>query len=182
MDEPLDYIIRPICEQDRTKPFKTGNEAFRPLKSFLINQALQFQQHMVAQTYVACGAEGTSSENTIFGYITFTCSEVDIRNGYDMDDCPEASRYDSMPAIKIARLAVDCRYGRQGIGSALIDLALAISLYEIAPTVGCRFLITDAKQESVEFYQKCGFTALDESQFGQSDVHPIMFIDLYRAN
>lgn len=182
MDEPLDYIIRPICAQDRTKPFKTGNQAFLPLKSFLINHALQFQQHMVAQTYVACGADGTPSENTIFGYITFTCSEVDIRNGYDMDDCPAASRYDSMPAIKIARLAVDCRYGGQGIGRALVDLALAISLDLIAPAVGCRFLITDAKQESVEFYQKCGFTALDESQFGQPDAHPIMFIDLYRAN
>lgn len=181
MDEPLEFTIRPICEQDRTKPFKTGKEAFRPLKTFLINHALQFQQHMVAQTYVACGAEGSQYENTIYGYITFTCSEVDIRNGYDMDDCPEASRYDSMPAVKIARLCVDSRSRGKGVGPALIDLAVAISLYEIAPAIGCRFLITDAKQESVEFYQKCGFTALDESQFGQPDVHPIMFIDLYRA-
>lgn len=136
---------------------------------------------MVAQTYIACGREGSAGEHEVFGYITLTCSEVDIRNGYELKDCPSTSRYDSMPAIKIARLAVDTRYRKRGIGESLLELSLAITLETIAPATGCRFLITDSKLDSVSFYRRFGFQVLNEDQLKDPAAHPIMFIDLYSA-
>ena len=76
---------------------------------------------------------------------------MDISEGYALADCPGATRYDTLPAVKIARLAVDARQQKKGIGQALIDAAMICSLNEIAPVIGCRFLITDAKKESVSF-------------------------------
>lgn len=181
MEDVFDYSIRPLSPYDNTKSFKTGSAQFQPLKSFLQNHALEFQEQMVAQTYVACGGEGAAEEHQVYGYVTLTCSEVDIRNGYELKDCPSTNRYDSMPAIKIARLAVDTRYRRRGIGEALLDLALAITLETIAPATGCRFLITDSKAESVSFYLRSGFQVLNEDQFEDPTAHPIMFIDLYSA-
>lgn len=181
MDEPFDYMLRPLSFEDKIKSFKVGSVQFQPLKTFLQNQALDFQEHMVAQTYVACGPEGSADEHQVYGYITLTCSEVDIRNGYELKDCPSTSRYDSMPAIKIARLAVDTRYRKRGIGEALLELVSAITLKTIAPAVGCRFLITDAKQGSVPFYLRFGFYALDGDQFKDPEAHTIMFIDLYNV-
>lgn len=89
--------------------------------------------------------------------------------------------YDHYPAIKIARLAVDRRYARIGIGKTLVELGLAIVVEEICPRVGCRFVVVDAKRESVSFYErKCGFTALD-TPANLSSERPVMFLDVHKA-
>lgn len=80
-----------------------------------------------------------------------------------------------MPAVKIARLAVDSRYRGKGIGDQLVALSIAIVTDLIAPYIGCRFIITDAKQHAIGFYQKLGFTLLNTDL--QQDA-PAMFIDI----
>lgn len=178
-----DYIIRPIQESDQTSTFKTGNKSFLPLKNFLKNQALDFEKSMVAQTYVAKKIDDSENESSrgIMGFITLTCSEVDLRNGYTIDDCHHANNYDSLPAIKIARLAVDARFKGMKLGQALVDLAVAIAVEVISKQVGCRFIITDSKKEAVEFYKKQGFTLLDTEDNKKAE-NPIMFIDLLHTN
>ena len=83
----------------------------------------------------------------------------------------------SLPAIKIARLAVDSRFRSNAIGENLISHALSIAIEQIAPAVGCRFMITDAKQQAVDFYLKQGFILLDTEDNKLRD-EPIMFFDL----
>jgi ribosomal protein S18 acetylase RimI-like enzyme len=58
--------------------------------------------------------------------VTLTCSEIDLQNGYDLTDCSHANNYEFLPAVKIARLAVDSRYRNSGIGSTLVDYAVAL--------------------------------------------------------
>lgn len=82
-----------------------------------------------------------------------------------------------MPTVKIARLAVDSRYRENGIGTALLDFAIALIIDRVADSVGRRFVVTDAKIEAVEFYAKQGFTVLNSYQSGESDYH-LMFLDL----
>lgn len=172
MELGVDYEISKISAETKTSNFKTGNSSFLPLKTFLTKQALDFQNSLVAQTYIA-----KNKTNNVLGYITLTCSEVDLRNGYTVEDCPNANKYDSLPAVKIARLAIDKRYQGKGIGKVLMDLAVAISNDVIGDNVGCRFLITDAKKEAVTFYKKYGFTLLDTDDNNQAE-NPVMFIDL----
>ena len=49
------------------------------------------------------------------------------------------------------------------------------------PYVGCRFLVVDAKRDSIIFYQKAGFTLLNTAS-NQRDEHPLMFFDLYKES
>lgn len=174
-----DYTIRHIQKSDNTSSFKTGNKSFLPLKNFLKNQALDFQKSMVAQTYVAKKINNVGKEDAagILGFITLTCSEVDLRNGYTIEDCHYANSYDSLPAIKIARLAVDSRHKGNKIGQSLVDLAIAMAVEVISNQIGCRFIITDSKKEAVEFYKKMGFTLLDTKD-NENAENPIMFMDL----
>ena len=166
------YTIRQLESTDKVNSFKTGSSLFTPLKTFLKKHANEFQQSHIAQTYVA-----VNNEHSVLGFITLTCSEIDLRNSYDISDCNQANAYDSLPAIKIARLAVDSRYRGHAIGENLVAHALSIAIEHIAPVVGCRFMLTDSKQQAVEFYLKQGFTLLDTQDNKLRD-EPIMFFDL----
>ena len=92
-------------------------------------------------------------------------------------DRAKYNHYEFLPAVKIARLAVDTRYRAKGIGSTLVDYAVALIQDKVAENVGCRFVVTDAKSEAVSFYQKQGFILLD-SEGNQSTEHHLMFLDL----
>lgn len=166
------YTIRKLEASDTVQNFKTGNPSFLPLKTFLQKQAKPFQQSSVAQTYVA-----VMGDKNIIGYVTLTCSEIDLQSGYELADCSQANHYEFLPAVKIARLAVDSRYRSFGIGSTLVDYAIALIRDRIAENVGCRFVVTDAKSEAVSFYEKQGFVLLD-SEGNQSDGYRLMFLDL----
>lgn len=185
MEVGVDYTIRKLYPSDRLKSFSTGAAAFAPLKSFLVKQAYDFQIGNIAKTYVAvklqASKDGQQVEEVpnlgILGFMTLTCSEIDIRNGYTVEDCPYANNYESLPAVKIARLAVDKSYRGQRIGDAFIALAIAIATDVIAPIIGCRFIVTDAKSEAVTFYSKVGFTLLD-TVGNRSAKTPVMFVDI----
>ena len=166
------YYIRKLGASDTVQNFKVGSEVFLPLKTFLQKQAKHFQQSSIAQTYVAV----TDDEN-IIGYVTLTCSEIDLQRVYELTDCSHANNYEFLPAVKIARLAVDNRYRNCGIGATLIDYAIALIQDNIAANVGCRFIVTDAKNEAVSFYEKQGFVLLD-SEGNQAAEHRLMFLDL----
>jgi ribosomal protein S18 acetylase RimI-like enzyme len=170
MVEPSFYI-RKLEQTDNVQHFKLGSEAFLPLKTFLQKQAKTFQQSNVAQTYVAL------IDGVIAGFITLTCSEIDLQENYDLSNCSHANNYEYLPAVKIARLAVDSRFRGKGIGSALVDFAIALIRDRVADSVGCRFVVTDAKIEAVEFYDKQGFTTLNSYKADVSDYH-LMFLDL----
>ena len=58
------------------------------------------------------------------------------------------------------------------------ELKIAKAKDLIAPNVGCRFLVVDAKQDAVAFYRdKMGFTLLGTVENNKNE-HPVMFMDL----
>lgn len=184
-----DFYIEPISEQNDIKNFSMGSQEFQPLKSFLQNQALDFQHSLIAQSYVVVAEKDRNKDvRKAVGYITLTCSEIDLQDCYDIEDCPNANRYEVLPAIKIARLAVDKNYRydenrkeNYGIGKMLMQFAVLLSLDVISAQIGCRFLITDAKDDAISFYERCGFTLLDTEENKKSE-HPIMFVDLKKLS
>src|SRR5580704_14119877 len=79
-----------------------------------------------------------------------------------------------LPLILLARLAVDRRFARRGLGHALISEALRISLRG-ADEVGCRSIITDAYRDRVSWYARYGFVPIE----GAAATGPQrMFLDL----
>jgi GNAT superfamily N-acetyltransferase len=173
-----DFYIEPISSQNDVKNFGMGSSVFLPLKSFLQNQALDFQNSLIAQTYVVVAESDRNKDvRKVVGYITLTCSEIDLQDYYDLADCPQANKYEVLPAIKIARLAVDKKYRHYGIGKMLVKFVVLLCLDVIVEQVGCRFLITDAKDDAISFYERCGFTLLDTEENKQCE-HPVMFVDL----
>jgi GNAT superfamily N-acetyltransferase len=181
------FYLRPIEGSDNVKRFSAGAD-YQPLKSFLRNQAQVFHAKAIAKTYVACKQPGCDDENLarfsddeVIGYVTLTCSEICLEKTFEIKDAPHANSYEALPAVKLARLAIDSRCRRSGIGGDLVNLALTIAADSIQPLVGCRFLITDAKKDAVSFYERHGFTLLN-TQENLSSETPVMFIDLLHTS
>lgn len=153
-----------------------GDEKFTPLKIFLQKHARSLELQSLARTYGAFEA----GEQRILGYMTLVCGEVAAdADGFHLID-HRSYRYRQYPAVKIARLAVNKTMRKKGLGQLFVDLALGISKDRISPAVGCRYLVVDSKQDSVKFYQKCGFTLLD-TETNLSRANPILFVDLHKA-
>ena len=73
-------------------------------------------------------------------------------------DKTEIGRYNyrSVPAIKIARLAVDNTFKGKGCGRVLVEYAFYIAK-KVRQMVGCRLVVTDALPERIGWYEGFGF-------------------------
>lgn len=82
---------------------------------------------------------------------------------------------ENYPALQISQLAVceDLQY-KHGIGTFICDFCHAQSL-KLSEKVGCRFLVLNAIQDAIGFYEKYGFKLLPK-QKGRRE--PIMFLNI----
>jgi len=64
--------------------------------------------------------------------------------------------YRSVPAVKIARVAVDNAFKGKGCGRVLIEYAFYIAK-KVRQLVGCRLVVTDALPERIGWYEGFGF-------------------------
>jgi len=91
----------------------------------------------------------------IIGYYTLTMTPIDL------DALPTKLRKKHQYAHAgglIARLAVDKQYAQRGFGEWLLIDALK-KLLSASETVAFPLIIVDAKEGSVQFYEKFGFCA-----------------------
>jgi ribosomal protein S18 acetylase RimI-like enzyme len=141
------------------------------LKDFLIEDAFSNQeQDFISRTYLIFHNPG----NKLAGYITLLADNVHIRNtGLAEQFRAKGIQYDSLPALKIARMCIDVDFRKKGLGTFLVRIAMR-RLLEINERVGCRFLIADAKRDARHFYKKLGFEVLKEKEKG----HIPMYLDM----
>lgn len=59
-------------------------------------------------------------------------------------------KLENYPAIQIGRLAVDEKWRRRGIGTFICNWVLGLS-QEFAQLIVCRFVVLNAKEESISF-------------------------------
>jgi GNAT superfamily N-acetyltransferase len=163
--------LRPIQPKDNLSKLSLGSENFTPLKIFLRKAALNFHQYNIAKTYVLA-----DDAARVWGYVTLLNSEIILNETQRPQEIYESSRYETFPAIKIARLAIDKTLQGQGYGKFFLEWSITLVRDKISPHVGCRFLVVDAKQDSVTFYEKAGFSLFNAEI---PDEHPLMFLDLY---
>jgi hypothetical protein len=83
----------------------------------------------------------------------------------------------SYPALKIARLAVDSRVERRGIGKYLLQFALGIA-WAISESASCRLVLVESKKASIPFYEKYGFKKAILKHGDKKDDFTPMYRDL----
>lgn len=174
--DAIEIEIRQIQPGDKLTGLSLGDARFAPLKIFLQKHAKTYEDQSLSRTYAAFNV---AEDNRIAGYVTIVCGEVVLADGDGPLIADEGLRYlyNQYPAVKIARLAVDRRVQRLGIGEALVNLSLGIAKEYVAPNVGCRFVMVDSKKDAVNFYDRQGFTMLDTPANRERE-EPVMFIDL----
>lgn len=106
-----------------------------------------------------------SATNAVTGYFTLAAASIPF------DRIPETtrkrarlSRYPELSAILIARLARHAGWRGEGLGELLLAEAISTS-YRATADVGAAFILVDsADQSASDFYERFGFTALDDSR------------------
>lgn len=152
--------IRALRPGDDRSTFRSGDEA---LDRFFHRYAGQNQfRHHLGATYVAVDG------SRILGFVTVAARHLEV------EDLPERVRKKlpryPLPALGLARLAVDESARSKGLGAELLRFALKLAL-KMADDVGCAAVVVDAKPGAVEFYAKYGFTRFEALE-GQSDARP----------
>lgn len=136
---------RPIESTDTVSGFDCGQSE---LNHYLISNALNNQKAMLSRTYVVCSPE------RVLGFYTLAISTV-----LQAESPPKLVRgmppY-PVPAILMARLAVDLSAQGLGLGRSLLvdSLQRTWNLMQHGP-VTARLFIVDAKDETAKaFYRK----------------------------
>lgn len=122
----------------------------KEMEDFLKNEAWDEQEKTLNTTYLFLDRE---NQNTIVAYVSF-CNDS-IRLDLGERDELELS-YTTVPAMKIARLAVSNQYQHRGIGKTLIMFA-AYTAQKIREYSGLTFLTLDCYEHRVSFYESVGF-------------------------
>jgi len=143
------------------------------LNDYLRRYAWQNQErHQIGTTYVAVEE---SQPLVVLGYHTLAMSEISCHSVPELSAVLKRLPYSAIPAVLLARLAVDVRFSGHGLGRKLLADAFNCSL-EIGRQVGCRCLIVDAYASAVHWYSKFGLIEIPGARFGANTKR--MFIDL----
>jgi GNAT superfamily N-acetyltransferase len=120
------------------------------LNEWLIRHALNNQTGGTSRTWVVVEA---GSREVVAFYASATASIL-------RSSAPKRMRRnqpEELPAILLARMAVDSRHTHHGLGAALLKHFMLKAL-EVAQTVGVRVLLIHAKDdEAKSFYRHYGF-------------------------
>jgi GNAT superfamily N-acetyltransferase len=147
-------IIELLNKSHNREQFDCGVEI---LNRFLQATARQHIQKGISRTFVLIDR---NCPQNIIGFFTLTLCE------FSSEKLPStiAKKYPpQVPAVKLARLAVDRRFQGQGIGEILMIEAMQRSLL-VADTAGGIGLFVDAKDESAQsYYTRYGFISLEDS-------------------
>ena len=138
-----------ITSLDHTDGFDCGKE---PLNVFLRSYALTNSQSGNSRTFVVSDAE-----HGVVGY--YTLAATAIVHEIAPPRVQQGQSRHPIPAILMARFAVDLKQQGQGLGRALLRDALLRSLH-ITDDLGARAFVVDAKDEdALRFYAQFNMMA-----------------------
>jgi hypothetical protein len=150
-----DYELGPLTADFSLSAFFCPVEEYT---GYLLKDALRYQKDHRAKTWILwerATASIAAYMSLIMDAIKLSFTEKELHNL----DYP----FKTIPAMKMAKLAVDCRYSEKykGIGSFMIAFAMSKALSCNDDYCAARFLTVDADIEHDEgvlaFYRKNGF-------------------------
>ena len=142
-----------VEENHRRAEFDCGEET---LNGYLRRYARQNHERNVARTFVA-----VDKHNRVLGYYSLASASIE----FDSLPAAYAKRVPKfpVPAVRIARLAVDRSVKGEGLGGKLLADALQ-RILTASSVVAVKVALVDAKNEAaVEFYRHYGFMGLADA-------------------
>lgn len=100
-------------------------------------------------------------KHTIIGFFTLCTAQIEFEE-YPKRLIEKLPRY-PIPAIRIARLAVDSYLHGKGYGKTLLREAF-LKILTASSVVGSKLIIVDAKESSKPFYEHFGFIPLSKNK------------------
>ena len=158
---------QPLAKQHRLDDFDCGVPA---LDDWLKNHAHSSDAAGAARVFVTAAADG----KTVVGYYALASAQV------EPSDATERVRkglpaHRPIPAVLLARLAVDLRHQRSGLGTSLLQDAMLRCL-QAADAVGIRVLLVHAKEDARAWYLRYGF-----EQSPTDELHLLLLMKDLRA-
>ncbi len=149
--------------------FDCGN---RDLNEFLCTeQVSEYEKEGFGSTYLVYW------KGKLVGYLT-VCADslrVEYLQKHKSFSRFHEMRMDSIPSLKIGRLATDKRYKRRDIGTACLVYALGMVQ---ANAVAARLIILQVEPGSEDFYLSRGFKYVHETRSEKKRVKKTMFLDV----
>lgn len=148
------WTIEPLGAAHQREDFDCGEPA---LNHYLKQYARQHQTLGVSRTFTA----RPHTSNEVIGFYSLAMAAV-LSTDLPEKDSKKFPKF-PVPMVRLARLAVDLRYQRQGLGEDLLFDALFNSL-ESMKTVGAAGVLVDAKHEKAKrFYEKFEFESFPKN-------------------
>ncbi|MGB9941328.1 GNAT family N-acetyltransferase [Methanosarcina sp.] len=110
------------------------------------NDALADQNNMISRTSLCFW------KDELAGFFTLVADTIEAKAVIDGLEHYEYRKY---PGVKIARLAVDSKFERRGIGTYLLLAAIGKTL-SVCESIRCRCILVDSKNNSICFYENMG--------------------------
>jgi GNAT superfamily N-acetyltransferase len=140
-------VVEPLAEHHICNTFDCGKH--ESLAAWLKRYALESQKAKSARTFIV------HRENAVVGYHSLCASSISRKEASERAAKGQPDR--PIPAILLARLAIDKSEQRKGLGKALLKDALSRSL-NAAKEIRTRVILVHAiDEEAKNFYKKFGF-------------------------
>lgn len=165
-------LIR-LTEDHVIKPFDCGDA---DLNDFLINESKDYQNQLLAVTYILESETETVAFFSIFND-KITVANCDTKSQWRkliQSALPFPKRMTSYPAMKIGRLGVSEQYKGKSIGRSILDYTKEWFIDK--NKTGCKYITVDAYKDSLGFYEKNKFQFLTKTDEGHDT--RLMYYDL----
>jgi predicted GNAT family N-acyltransferase len=141
-----------LSSEHNIRSFKCKNELYT---RFLKRDAIEALDECVTSTHLVY-----YKKEVLVGFFSLVNDIIQGDQIKDGDTKP-GYRYETYPAMKIARLATHKDWEGKGIGPFMLmsSIAFAIRQNQIS---ACRFITVDAINDRVSFYIKYGFVVIEE--------------------
>lgn len=166
-----DYSFIKLESESEIKSFNCGDA---DLNDFLFHDAKNYNEHLLAKTYIL-----QTDSNTIAYFSLFNDSVVQLPSEKSFwnrlnRNIKNEKRRKIYPAVKIGRLAVCDEAKNHGLGTQILDTVKYIFTHKCHSA--CRFITVDAYASALDFYTKNGFDFLTKND--KSDLTRLMYYDL----
>jgi predicted N-acetyltransferase YhbS len=159
---------RPLRAEDDRASFDCGRDS---LNRWFHQHAWNNQEANVTRTSLVCDP----ATGDIVGYVSLSAAQIERSH---LPKPAQRNRPNPIPALLLARLAIDARHQNKGYSRSLMLFALTTAV-NVSRDVGCFGVITHPIDDGVRaFYARYGFEDLPHDP-GRSMV--VRIVDLVKA-
>lgn len=138
------------------------------LNDFFLNDCIKYSKELLGKSYCFTLDE---DESKIVCAFTISNDSIKVntlpnsRKRVVIKAIPRPKQFKSYPAVLIGRLGVNKKFGRQGIGTELMDFIKSWFIDKDNKT-GCRFIVVDSynTENAINYYLKNNFVFLFSSE------------------